>query len=171
MRAFLFTAALTFCTFSYAQPDTLYVPDGDRTYAYAVVYVPIEPSEQYTLIGHYAHAPNAVAVQLMMKRGKPSGVYRAFYPSGRPLIFAVYGYGTLHGDWTEYDEQGRVTLKGQYRNGTREGIWAFRSQGIVGHYKKGLKHGKWKYFEKRKLARVSKYSNGKLRKGSEFYIR
>lgn len=171
MRAFLFTAALTSCTFAYAQPDTLYVPDGDRTYAYAVVYEPIEPSEQYTLTGHYAHAPSAVAVQLMMKRGKPSGVYRAFYPSGRPLIFAVYGFGTLHGDWTEYDEQGRVTLKGQYRNGAREGIWAFRSQGIVGHYKKGLMHGKWKYFEKGKLARVSKYSNGKLRKGSEFYLR
>ncbi|MBP6312286.1 MAG: hypothetical protein WAR83_10390 [Flavobacteriales bacterium] len=171
MRPFLFTSALVFCTFGYAQPDTLYVPDGNNTHAYAVVYEPIEPSEQYTLTGHYAHAPGTVAVQLMMKRGKPSGVYRAFYPSGRPLIFAVYGYGSLHGDWTEYNEQGRVTLKGQYRNGMREGTWAFRSQGIVGHYKKGLKHGKWKYFEKGKLARVSKYFNGTLRKGSEFHIR
>ncbi|MCB0764895.1 MAG: hypothetical protein R2815_01020 [Flavobacteriales bacterium] len=153
-----------------AQPDTLYVTTGGSTDAYAIVYDAPTPSEQYKLIGRYAFDTTLVAVKLDMKRGKPSGVYRAFYPSGAPLIFAVYGYGTLHGDWTEYDESGRVTLKGQYRDGLRDGVWSFRNAGILGHYRKGRMHGKWKIFENGKLARVAKYHDGVLRKGSEFFI-
>lgn len=170
MRFLPLLATLLAAHLCQAQPDTLYVPAGDSVYARAVVYDPPLVAEQYRLIGHYADMPGQVAVQLDMKRGKPSGVYRAFYPDGRPLIFAVYGWGTLHGDWTEYDEAGRVTVKGQYREGLRDGVWAFRRQGIVGHYRKGLMHGKWKTYENGKLSRVSKYRKGKLKKGSEYYM-
>jgi len=143
-----------------AQPDTLFVPSGDTTFTFAVVYDPVTPAEQYKLIGRYAHDTNRIAVQLDHKRGKPSGVYRAFYPDGRPLIFAVYGWGSLHGDWTEYDEFGRITIKGQYREGLRDGVWAFRKEGIVGRYRKGLKHGKWKTYVNGRLVRIEKYRDG-----------
>lgn len=151
-----------------AQPDTLYVPSGDTVYHFAVVYEPLRTAEQFKRIGHYAHDTARVAVELGYKHGKPSGVYRAFYPNGTPLIFAVYGFGSLHGDWTEYDEFGRVTVKGQYRDGLRDGPWAFRTQGILGHYKKGLRHGKWKYFENGRLVRVEKYRDDKLLQGSQY---
>lgn len=171
MRLFIFLFLSALSGLSYAQPDTLYVTTkAAGTQAYAVVYDPVVPAEQYTLVGRYAFDTSRVAVRLGMKKGKPSGVYRAYYPDGRPLIFAVYGWGSLHGDWTEYNEAGRVTLKGQYRNGLREGTWAFRTEGIVGRYKEGLMHGKWKYYEGNKVARVSKYRKGKLLKGSEFFI-
>jgi antitoxin component YwqK of YwqJK toxin-antitoxin module len=153
-----------------AQPDTLYVPSGDTLFTFAVVYDPVEPAEQYKLIGRYAHDPDRVAVSIDHKRGKPSGVYRAWYPDGRPLIFAVYGWGSLHGDWTEYDEFGRITIKGQYRNGLREGTWAFRKLGIVGKYREGLKHGKWKYYDQGRLVRVEKFRNGELMPGSTYRI-
>lgn len=153
-----------------AQPDTLYVPSGDTVYHFAVEYGPLQTAEQFKRIGRYAHDTTRVAVELSYKRGKPSGVYRAFYPNGTTLIFAVYGYGSLHGDWTEYDEFGRVTVKGQYRDGLRDGPWAFRTQGILGHYKKGLRHGKWKYFENGRMVRVEKYRDDKLLQGSRYHF-
>lgn len=156
---------------SYAQPDTLYVPSGDTVFTYAVAYEPERDLEQYTRIGRYAHDTSKVAVSLGYRRGKPSGVYRAFFPDGRPLIFAVYGWGSLHGDWTEYDEFGRITIKGQYRDGVREGTWAFRKEGIVGKYHEGLKHGKWKYYANGKLVRIEKYHRGNPVQGGSYRVR
>lgn len=172
MRPVLLLMAMVLTATAIAQPDSLFVTTkAEGTIAYAVIYDPVEPAEQYTMVGRYAFDTARVAVRLGFKRGKPSGVYRAYYPDGRPLIFAVYGWGSLHGDWTEYNEFGRVTLKGQYRDGLRDGTWAFRTQGIVGKYKEGLMHGKWKFYENNTVARVSKYRKGKLMKGSEFIIR
>ncbi len=153
----------------HAQPDTLYVPQDDGSVqAMAVSYPPLQPSEHFVHIGHYAVDTARMAVRMTYKRGKPSGVYRAYYPDGRPLVFAVYGWGSLHGDWTEYDALGRITVKGQYRNGKRDGTWAFRSQGIVGHYKDGLKHGRWKYYEDGRLVRKERYRKDKIKQGGTF---
>jgi hypothetical protein len=153
-----------------AQPDTLFIPSGDQVYPFAVTYEPVVPSEQYKLIGRFAHRPEVVAVQLDMKRGKPSGVYRAFYPDGKPLIFAVYGWGALHGDWTEYDEFGRIAIKGRYRNGLRDGLWAFRKLGYTGHYKDGVKHGRWKTYVNGRLVGHSRYRNGRLVNGTAIEV-
>lgn len=169
LRTIFLTLCASFISLAHAQPDTLYVTSGDSTYSYPVIYDPIRPLDQFQRIGRYAFDTTRVAVQLDYKRGKPSGVYRAFYPDGKPLIFAVYGWGSLNGDWTEYDEFGRVTIKGQYRDGQRNGTWAFRTQGILGHYKDGLKSGKWKYFgPDGKVLRIERYREGKLRNGSTY---
>lgn len=168
MRILLSLALLLLCAQVRAQPDTLYVPSGDTLFAFAVVYEPVENVEQYTRIGRYAHDTSLVAVRLMYKRGKPSGLYRAFFPDGRPLILAVFGWGALHGDWTEYDEFGRITTKGQYRNGLRDGTWAFRSEEILGKYKAGLKHGRWKTYSNGKLIRIDKFHMGEPVQGGSF---
>lgn len=153
-----------------AQPDTLYITEHGSTSPYAVVYPTYTSEGDFRLVGRYALDTSRVAVELDHKRGRPCGVYRAYYPDGRPLILAVYGYNGLHGDWTEYDEQGRITVKGQYREGEREGTWAFRAEGIVGHYREGLRHGKWKYFQNGRLVREVKYHKDKLVKGSEMQM-
>ncbi len=151
-----------------AQPDTLYVPEGTGTVAYAVVYPPLQQVESFTHVGRFALDTTHIAVRLGYKRGKPCGVYRAFYPDGRPLIFAVYGWGWLHGDWTEYAPDGTVRVKGEYAQGKRHGTWSFRDEGILGHYKKGLKHGKWKYFENGRMVRSEKYRDDVLVPGGTF---
>lgn len=164
----LFPIALLAALSATGQPDTLWVPSGDTVFAFAVAYDPVEPAEQYRMTGRYTHRPEQVAVHLDHKRGKPCGVYRAWYPNGTPLIFAVYGWGFLHGDWTEYDEYGRVAIKGQYRHGLREGTWAYRQLGVVGSYQKGLKHGKWKTYRDGRLVLVEKYRHGEPVQGGTF---
>ena len=156
--------AFAFCVpaFAVAQPDTLWIPGDSEVVPYAVRYTPISQEAQSKRIGRFAFDTTRVAVEMDYKRGTPSGIYRAFYPDGRPLIFAVYGWGTLHGDWTEYAQTGEVTLKGQYRQGERRGTWAFREEGIKGHYKHGVKHGLWKYYEKGRVVRSEKYRRGRM---------
>lgn len=166
-----FAAACACCTIGLAQPDTLYVPeDGGQVRALAVVYPPLQEVERFIHVGHYAFDTTRMAVRMDFKRGKPSGVFRAYYPSGAPLIFAVYGWGSLHGDWTEYDLQGRVAVKGQYRNGKRDGRWAFRQEGISGKYKDGLRSGKWKYYEQGRVARTERYHKDRLKQGGSFFF-
>lgn len=145
-----------------AQPDTLWVPDNGSMVPHAVIYAPVRSDAQYKRLGKYAMDTTKVAVSMDYKRGHPSGVYRAYYPDGRPLIFAVYGWDSPHGDWTEYDESGGVSLKGQYRSGRRDGVWAFRKEGIIGHYKEGSKHGKWTYYMDGKAVRSELYRHDKL---------
>lgn len=151
-----------------AQPDTLYIPSGDTVYAFPLVHEPLRDTVAFVRTSRFAFDTTRTACTVSYKRGKPSGVYRAYFPDGRPLIFAVYGWGSLHGDWTEFDEQGRIVLKGQYRAGLREGTWAFRDKGIVGQYKDGMPHGRWRYYENGRLARVEKWYKGKLLQGSRY---
>lgn len=152
----------------HAQPDTLFVPSGDSVYVYGIDYDPVENADQFKRRGVYAFDTTRTAVMLDYKLGKPCGIYRAYFPDGKPLIFAVYGYGYLHGDWTEFDEFGRVTIKGQYRDGLRDGPWEFRKDGVRGHYRKGLKHGKWRYYANGRLVRIEKYHDDRLTTGGTY---
>ncbi|HRF80476.1 MAG TPA: hypothetical protein PL070_10365 [Flavobacteriales bacterium] len=162
MRPILLACLLLFGTSLLAQPDTLWIPTFGTVVPHAVVYTPVSMEPQSKRIGKFALDTSTVAVSMDYKRGHPSGVYRAYYPDGRPLVFAVYGWDTPHGDWTEYDEMGAVSLKGQYRQGLREGLWAFKKEGIIGHYKEGRKHGNWKYYQNGRIQRTEKFKKDKL---------
>lgn len=164
MKSTLTALVVSFPSLLLAQPDTLWIPTSGAVVPHAVVYEPVRPDPQYKRIGKFAADTSKVAVSMDYKRGHASGVYRAYYPDGRPLVFAVYGWDSPHGDWTEYDEAGSISLKGQYRSGLRDGTWAFRKDGIVGQYKKGLKHGKWKYFQGEIPVRTEKYKKDKLKR-------
>lgn len=164
MKQTLTALAILFSPLLFAQPDTLWIPSNGVMVPHAVVYEPVRMDPQYKRIGKFAEDTSKVAVSMDYKRGHQSGVYRAYYPDGHPLIFAVYGWDKPHGDWTEYDEVGTVSLKGQYRVGLRDGTWYFKKEGIIGHYKKGLKHGKWKYLEGGVAVRTEKYKKDKLKR-------
>lgn len=170
-RSLFLSLALLLGARIHAQPDSLFVPEHGGTVAYAVVYPPLGTGESFTHEGRYAMDTARVAVRLSYKRGKPCGVYRAWYPDGAPMIFAVYGWGYLEGDWTEYAQDGHITVKGTYQKGKRDGTWAFRDQGIIGHYKDGLKDGKWKYFENGHLVRLEHYRAGELAGGKRSLLK
>ena len=162
LRTLLVPIALLILAPLCAQPDSLYVSEQGGSVAYAVTYPPLRTAESFTHEGRYAMDTARIAVRLGYKRGKPCGVYRAWYPDGAPMIFAVYGWGYLNGDWTEYAQDGHITIKGAYKEGKRDGVWVFRDQGITGHYKDGKKHGKWKYYENGHRVRFERYRNGEL---------
>jgi len=142
--------------------DTLFVTSGDSTYAYAIKYVEVEESDQHTKVAKYVFDMGRTAVEIDHKRGKPSGIYRSYYPDGQLMEFGVYGWGTLNGDWKEYDEFGTLIVKGLYKNGKKDGIWAFIEEGIVGRYKNDLKSGRWKYYEGNRVIRSERYKKGVL---------
>lgn len=171
LRILALTCATLFHFVLLAQPDSLFVHEHGTTTAYAVAYPPLKSMESFTHEGRYAMDTSRVAVRLGYKRGKPCGVYRAWYPDGAPMIFAVYGWGYLDGDWTEYAPNGLVTVKGRYKNGKRDGTWAFRGENIVGRYKDGKKHGKWKYFENGRLVRFERYRDGSLIDGKRTLLK
>lgn len=169
LRKCFFILPFVFIHLVQAQPDSLFIPENGNTVAYPVTYPPLPNGlEPFLRVGKYAFDTTRTAVTINYKRGKPSGIYRAFYPNGKQLIFAVYGWGSLHGDWTEYGPDGHIAVKGQYRMGKRDGTWAFRDQGIVGHYKHGLKNGKWKYYTNGQLVKREKWRKGKLQQGGTF---
>lgn len=160
LRSLLLPIALLLLGALCAQPDSLYISEQSGIVAYAVKYPPLKTVESFTHEGRYAMDTSRIAVRLGFKRGKPCGIYRAWYPDGAPMIFAVYGWGYLNGDWTEYAQDGHISMKGSYKEGKRDGTWAFRDQGITGHYREGKKHGKWKYYENGHLVRFERYRNG-----------
>jgi antitoxin component YwqK of YwqJK toxin-antitoxin module len=144
--------------------------DG-KGFSHAIVYGPEPLSPDEDIFGHYAFDTTLTAIHISRRNGKPSGLLQAFYPDGSLLIRAVYGWGSLHGDWTEYDEDGVITVKGQYRDGLRDGRWTFRKDGIRARYRKGLKHGKWKYYDGKTITKVEKYFKGELKQGGTFLFK
>ena len=153
-----------------AQPDSLFYEWKGQFLASAINYEEKSDSSDFMLVGEYMEFPERIAVEIPIRRGKPTGLFKAYYPDGKLLIRAVYAWGYLHGDWTEYDEDGIITVKGQYRDGKRHGAWVYRRDGIRGRYKRGLKSGRWKYYEGSTLVRIEKWRKGRLQEGGTFRL-
>lgn len=163
MNRILFVVFALVASQMVAQPtDTLFVNSADSTYAYAIDFEPERDTTAYTRVASYHFDPSRVAVELDYKRGKPCGKYKTYYPDGKLMEFAVYGWGYLHGSWTEYDEFGAIAVKGFYKNGKRDGLWNFKYLGIIGNYKNGLKHGRWRYYTGNRLIRTERYKKDQL---------
>ncbi len=62
-----------------------------------------------------------------------------------PSVVSYYTNDSLHGDYTEYFEDQRIKVKGQYHMNTKDGLWThYHVTGkpmMVIRYKKGVKHG------------------------------
>ena len=75
----------------------------------------------------YVYAANGQIVRLSSyKKGKPSGVYKAwYYPSG---ILAYEGRrknGHIHGDYIGYREDGTIQAEGKFKKGFYNGVWKY----------------------------------------------
>ena len=77
----------------------------------------------------------------------------------------------LHGNYTEYYENGNVRKAGVYINGLREGMWEeYTETGVkaVGTYHHGHPHGEWRYYnEQGKLLKWKRFDT-KGRVSEEF---
>lgn len=93
---------------------------------------------------------------------KPDGQWRWFYENGVNMRDEVFTNGKENGWLSEYNDTGKVVVKGEYRNGKEEGEWLFEigDHREVGTYEAGLKTGIWKHYY---------LSNNALRFEGEFF--
>lgn len=87
------------------------------------------------------------------QKGRKTGEWLWFYANGDTMMVANYDAGELDGEFVEYDEEGRVVSKGNYVEGTEEGVWVYYNGGYSekGSYYDGMRTGEW----------VTRYPDGK----------
>ena len=162
LRRYLIIPAALLALPGFAQPDTLLVTSGDSLYRFAVIYGPMPQSEQFKRIGHYA--------QDTTLRGACNSITNAGNPAVYIAPFSRWEAVDLRGlrIWlAAWRLDGIRRVRSRYGQGPvprwpSRWHWAFRTEGIVGHYKDGKRHGKWKYYERGRLVKVEKYRDDAL---------
>ncbi|WP_075343364.1 toxin-antitoxin system YwqK family antitoxin [Tenacibaculum agarivorans] len=80
---------------------------------------------------------------------------------GNPKFIGHYKKGKLHGEHIHYDDNGQITMKGNFLDGRRNGVWEFNvTSKRITTYKNGKKHGLEKiYSSDGKLFSEGSYAN------------
>lgn len=99
--------------------------------------------------------------------GKLNGRCNFYFPNGQYHKTMIYGYGDLHGDYTEYDHHGNIRIKGKYRNDLKHGYWINKESQIYGRYRKGKRHSVWKQKLPTGKKKTWIYFDGTLKRGDE----
>ena len=83
--------------------------------------------------------------------GKLEGVYKTFYPDGKPTIIAWYKNGKLDGKYQRFSIKNKIYEDFTYKNGKRNGYAIFYNRLTgekqeEGNYKDNVKVGLWKFY-------------------------
>jgi antitoxin component YwqK of YwqJK toxin-antitoxin module len=113
-------------------------------------------------IAVYASDTSVIAYEKSYYEGYQTGFYKIYFPSGKLMESSVYMKDKKNGDYTLYDIDGTISVKGEFVNDSKDGYWAFRKHKLYGKYKNGKKHGKWKWYAEEGIYYVYKFSNGNL---------
>ncbi len=112
------------------------------------------------MAGWYDADKTQKAFEMNFMGSRQSGVTRIYREDGTLEKRAIFGNGVLHGEITHYDRQGKITLKGKYKEGIKHGFWSYKLEDCYGKYKKGLKVKKWKCGCASGECKVTKYRKG-----------
>lgn len=135
--------------------EIIYKPSNNATYYFKKIAV-------------FADDTSQIAIEKSYTSYGQNGIYKVYYPSGRLKVKTVFANNKINGEWTWYDQNGIILVKGKYRNGIKHGYWAYKSLKIYGRYKKGYKHKKWKRFDENENKYFSHYRKGILVGGEGF---
>jgi len=82
------------------------------------------------------------------EKGKLTGKWVWYYPSGEILREENYLNGLADGTMTEFTEDGGIIAEGEFIEGEEEGQWIYETGGYreEGNYAFGLRQGVWKRF-------------------------
>ncbi len=82
--------------------------------------------------------------------GTVIGIWKWYYPSGNILIEEIFSNGVEDGMYVEYSDDKRIIVKGEYKNGIKEGEWFYQvhDHKETGKYKNGVRDGMWRYYYK-----------------------
>ena len=122
------------------------------------------------------------------QKGRPVGVWRAWFPDGRLRSEVDFGDGhgpassrywhpggvlaaegttvggIRQGAWSYWDEEGRLLRQGGYEEGERSGPWVFWEEGrkvAEGRYEAGQRVGDWTLWDAQGVAHVRSGGDGK----------
>lgn len=98
----------------------------------------------------YLHKQAGIKAEGKTEAGKPKGLWKFFYPSGKLLQTGEYDrFGLASGEWCFYSEDGKLLRNEQYFRGKRDGPYIeFDGQGNTiakGQYTNDLCDGLWEY--------------------------
>jgi antitoxin component YwqK of YwqJK toxin-antitoxin module len=113
-------------------------------------------------IAVYANDTTVIAYQKSYYEGYQTGFHKIYFPNGKLMETSVYMKDKKNGDYTLYEIDGSIIVKGRYTQDIKDGFWAYRKHKIFGKYKDGLKHGKWKWYQPDGSFYVYKFDKGKL---------
>lgn len=136
-----------------------------------VIYRPTytHPTTHYSKkVAVFASDTSQVAIEKTYLRGVKNGTYKVYYPNGRLKVKTVFANDKFNGEWTWYDTEGIILVKGVYEDNIKHGYWAFKHLKIFGRYKKGKRHKMWYTRDANNKKVKSHYRKGILIKGKGF---
>jgi uncharacterized protein len=98
------------------------------------------------------------------KKGRAQGIWKWFYENGNLMREENYVNGKREGQLTDYDEQGKIILQGNFADNNMEGSWIYETPDYkeVGNYMNGERDSLWKsYYMPSKVKRFEgRFING-----------
>jgi hypothetical protein len=158
--------------FSFAQVVEEFVQLDTIVETLKVIYQPeIKSSHYIKKVAVFAENTSQVAIEKSYTNYGQNGLYKVFYPNGSLKIKTVFSHNKIHGEWTYYDLEGIILIKGIYEEGIKDGYWAYKSLKTYGRYRKGQKHKKWKRKDESGNKYITHYKRGTLKLGKGFGIK
>jgi antitoxin component YwqK of YwqJK toxin-antitoxin module len=143
MKQLLKITFLLFPVFAGAQTVSVYV--NDTTYISEPVKFISADSVNGKAQAVYVRN-NAPAFEVNYYYGKRSGFVRILHPeTGKLMHSVVYANGKLNGESIFYNDQGKIVIKGFYKDNKKDDFWIYKHYNFYGQYKNGLKNGVWKF--------------------------
>lgn len=98
------------------------------------------------------------------KKGRAQGVWKWFYESGQLLREENYVNGKREGQLTDYNEQGKIILQGNFIDNNMEGHWIYETPDYkeFGNYVNGERDSLWRsyYLPGKNKRYEGRFSNG-----------
>jgi antitoxin component YwqK of YwqJK toxin-antitoxin module len=103
--------------------------------------------------------------------GEQVGIWRSWYENGRPFWRRRLVAGSNDGPAIEWDHNGTLMSKGEYRAGRREGQWTLTDLGVTGRgiYRHDAREGRWSFSSEGHRIAAGAYVHGDLEGPWVFY--
>lgn len=143
--------------------DTLRIWQPDTTFEYLIKWC----IDDDAVRAYFKSDTSQVAVEYYTRDSLKNGNFKAYFPNGQLADWCVYTLGKRYGERTLYDMDGNILVKGNYKEGFKDGSWAFKYCNCYGKFNKDMLHGKWMCGEKPNR-NYWRFAKGEIKKGEGF---
>ena len=121
------------------------IPIDTSFITYKVIYKKTLTKDVFSKqIAVFASDTSKIALEKNYTNNYQNGIYKTYYPSGKLMVLAIFANAKMNGDYTYYDELGKILIKGKYKAGIKHGYWAYKYLNCYGKFFNGQKTGRWK---------------------------